>query len=106
MPDPIPIACRLEQRELPARAKLMATLGHDLQAVEADGLAARLRFGPELRPELEAFVKAESQCCPFFTFAVRDEPDRVRLEVAAPEDGEWAVRGLVAGFVAGWGGLA
>lgn len=105
MPTTIPIACSLEKAELPAQAELMATLGEDLEAVDADGLVAKLWFSAERRPELEAFVRAESSCCPFFTFAVSDEGDRVRLEVSAPDEGEWAVRGLVAGFVAGWGGL-
>jgi hypothetical protein len=101
----MPIACSLERAEMEGRAKLMAALGQDLEAVEAEAHEANLHFSADRREELEEFVLAESRCCPFFTLAVIDEPDRVRLDVSAPATGAWAVRGLVAGFVAGWEGL-
>jgi hypothetical protein len=105
LPEAIPIACSLDQAERPARAERMAALGRDLEAVDVDGREASLRFIADRRQALEDFVRAESVCCPFFSLEIVAEPDRVRLEVSAPEDAEWAVRGLVAGFVAGWGGL-
>jgi hypothetical protein len=104
MPETIPIACSFEQSELPDRAALMAELGAGLVAVEADGLHASLCF-EECRAGLEDFVRAESDCCPFFDFQLSEERGQTLLRVGAPEGGEWAVRGLVAGFVAGWGGL-
>jgi hypothetical protein len=105
LPETMPIACSLDQKERRARAELIAALGQDLQALEAELREAKLWFAAERRPELIEFVRDESRCCPFFAFSVVDEPGRVRLEVGAPEHGEWAVRGLVAGFVAGWAGL-
>jgi MerR family copper efflux transcriptional regulator len=105
MPTSIPIACNLDQIQLSDRRVELAALGGVMTAVEAHGLDARLRFPAERRDDLERFVEAESRCCPFFGFRVIAEGDAVELRVAGPEDGEWAVRGLVAGFVAGWGGL-
>lgn len=100
-----PIACSLEREELPGRARLMAELGRELTGVEAEGRHALLRFPSDRMEDVEAFVEEESRCCPFFAFQVSREGTTARLDVDAPEGAEWAVRGLVAGFVAGWGGL-
>lgn len=105
MPTTIPIACSLDQAQLPERGAQMAQLGQSLTAVSAEGRSARLRFPLDRRAEVEAFVAAESACCPFFSFDQTELDDEIELAVSAPADGEWAVRGLVAGFVAGWGSL-
>jgi len=102
MPTTIPIACSLEHADLAERGRQMAQLGQTLTSVQAWGLSARLRFPHEQRAEVEAFVAAESSCCPFFAFDQSERGDEIELAVSAPRDGEWAVRGLVAGFVAGW----
>ena len=102
MPTTIPIACSLDHADLPERGRQMAQLGQTLTSVRAAGSRARLRFPREQRAELESFVVAESSCCPFFAFDQTDRGDEIELAVSAPKDGEWAVRGLVAGFVAGW----
>jgi hypothetical protein len=104
MAQSIPIACTLDQAGLPARASLMEELGRALVAVDAEGLRASLRFEAE-RARLDEFVGAESACCSFFEFEVTADAAATTLRVGAPEGAEWAVRGLVAGFVAGWGGL-
>jgi len=104
MPSTVPIACSLDQADLPDRRAQMAELGQTLTAVHAEGRSARLRFPVDQRTEVEAFVEAESACCPFFSFEQAQLGSQIELAVAAPENGEWAVRGLVAGFVAGWGG--
>jgi hypothetical protein len=100
----IPIACSLDRSELSDRARLMKDLGRNLVAVEADGLSASLRFDAD-RARVEEFIRAESRCCPFFDLELRSEAGVSTLHVGAPEGGEWAVRGLVAGFVDGWSGL-
>lgn len=105
MATAIPIACTLEEAERPQREALIEGLGKEMISVHAEGRRARLDFAHSQRAEVEAFVRAESGCCPFFDFQIAEERDRIRLEIAAPVDGEWAVRGLVAGFAAGWGGL-
>ena len=105
MPETMPIACSLDAAELPDRVTRMAELGRSLVAVHAEGPGARLRFPVERRTEIDAFIAAESNCCPFFAFDTALIDGEVELSVTAPEDAEWAVRGLVAGFVAGWGSL-
>jgi hypothetical protein len=104
MPATDTIACSLDRTELSGRAELMARLGDALVAVEADGTQAVLRFESG-REALDDFIRAESECCPFFDFALDAEPASTTLRINVPEGGEWAVRGLVAGFVARWGGL-
>jgi len=105
MTTSIPIACNLDQTRLSDRRVELATLGGVMTAVEAQGRRARLRFPAERRDDLERFVEAESACCPFFEFRVIADGDTVELRVEGPEGSEWAVRGLVSGFVAGWGEL-
>lgn len=105
MPETIPIACSLDQAELPERGAQMSALGQALVAVHAEGAEARLRFPADQADAIDAFVAAESSCCPFFSFEQRPNGEEIELVVCAPSDGEWAVRGLVAGFVAGWDGL-
>jgi hypothetical protein len=105
MPETIPIACTLDEAEVPERGAQMAELGQNLVAVHAEDRGARLRFPADRSGDVDAFIAAESSCCPFFTFEKTITDTEVELAVSAPEDGEWAVRGLVAGFVAGWGRL-
>jgi hypothetical protein len=100
-----PIACSLEGAELSDRAGWMRELGDSLVGIEADRGRARLRFEADRHPELEEFVRAESGCCSFFDFGLATENGTSELSIGAPEDAGWAVRGLVAGFVAGWGSL-
>ena len=106
MPTTIPLACSLYQAGLSERRAQMATLGQPLTAVQAQGLTARLRFPIDQRAEVEVFVAAESGCCPFFTFRQTTLGEELELTIGAPAGGEWAVRGLVAGLVAGWPPLA
>lgn len=83
---------------------MMHELGGALTALEAGGRRAALTFEGN-RPQVDEFVAAESGCCPFFEFSVTEVRNATILTVGAPEGGERAVRGLVAGFVAGWGDL-
>ena len=105
MTTPVPIACSLEGAELDARGESIRELGSSLLGVDADRASARLRFDADKHPELEDFVRAESSCCSFFAFDLATENGVSQLTINAPEDAGWAVRGLVAGFVAGWENL-
>lgn len=104
MPETNPIACTLDAAELPERAVAMSQLGEGLVAVHADGKEALFRFAAN-RDAVEEFARAESSCCAFFDFAINERENEIELGVSAPDEGTWAVRGLVAGFVAAWGGL-
>ena len=105
MPQTIPIACSLDKADLPDRASLMEALGRDLVAVQADGMQATLRFQTD-QTRLEEFVRADSSCCPVFEFEIGPDTEVTTLRIGAPAGAEWALRGLVAGVVAGWSGLA
>ena len=85
MPETIPIACTLEQADLPERAELLARLGQRLDYVEAGGLAARLRFPAEDEDQLRRFMTLESSCCPFFSFDLAEAGDRLELRAALGE---------------------
>jgi len=104
MNDPA-IACSLTADELPARLADASELGRrGLLDVRTDGSRAQLRFkdDPEVRAGVHHLVAAESKCCPFFEFEVREDGDATVLAIEAPGDGAWALRGLVAGVVTGW----
>lgn len=101
----LPVACTLDQADLRNRASELGDLGRGLIGLSAEGARASLRFPAACSAEVDAFIAAESSCCPFFTFDKTLDGESIELAISAPVDGEWAVRGLVAGFVAGWGGL-
>jgi hypothetical protein len=99
-----PIACTLSATELPGRMESARSLGERaLVDVEVADRRALLRFHGH-REEVDALVAAESSCCAFFDFDVREDGDRVELEILTPEGGELVLRGLVAGVIAGWDG--
>ena len=102
MPQETPIACTLTEAERPERAASAAELGtRALVGVEVSESHAKLRFEGE-REGVQELVAAESECCAFFDFSLSGEGELTELDVRAPEDGQWALRGLVAGIVSGW----
>lgn len=102
MPPDVPIACTLSPAELPDRLAGARELGAQaLRGLEVSDRRAVLRFAGH-REDVDALVAAESACCAFFEFGVREDGDRVELEIRTPEGGELVLRGLVAGVVAGW----
>lgn len=106
MNKPVPIACSLDADDLELRRRRLAELGAALVGLRVDGRTASLRFKGGREAELAELVEAESRCCPFFELAIEPAADgESRLRVGAPPEAEWAVRGLVAGFVRGWDSL-
>lgn len=105
MPTEAPIACSLTAEELPKRISDASELGRTgLLDVATQGSAAVLRFtdDPGTRARIDRLVEAESSCCPFFSIEQRVESGAQVLTIEAPEDGIWALRGVVAGIVSGW----
>ena len=103
MPEALPIACSLSAAELPVRKAQMAELGRDaLVDARVDGARASLRFAAAagVRERVERFAEAESRCCAFLSFELRDGPDVVQLTIAAPPDAEGVLAELVAAFEA------
>jgi len=100
-----PIACNLEKAERPVRAEALAALGGRLVAIDAKGRRATLEFEPGAEEEIAELVEAEARCCPFFEFEQETAADAAVLRIGVPHGGEWALRGVVAGFAAGWRAL-
>lgn len=102
MAQDAPIACTLSAAQLPGRMASARKLGEQaLVDLEVADRRAFLRFHGH-RQEVDALVAAESSCCAFLEFDVREDGDLVELEIVTPEGGERVLRGLVAGVVAGW----
>lgn len=94
MHDEIPMACKLSAGELSGRLAQIRALGRDaLLGVGVDG-SLRFRPGEATHRRLEAIVAAESLCCPFLSFDLRDCEGAIILSVGAPEGGEALAREL------------
>lgn len=105
MPNEVPIACSLSADAVPDRIEDASRLGRaGLLDVETHGSRASLSFRGDAatRAKIDRFVEAESACCPFFAFDVSEQGETTLLAMAAPEDGTWALRGVVGGIVSGW----
>lgn len=99
MAQPLPLACTLDAAALGERTAAMRRIGERaLVSAHSDGGHAELRFAPDARPEVEAIVAAEAECCAFLTMDLRDAGDELVLTVAAPARAEAVVDGLVAAF--------
>ena len=118
-----PIACSLSGDELPDRLAELAANGRDallsvspdgalrfradtatrerLQAVIAPDGALRFRADPAMRARLEAVIAAESRCCSFLKFDLREQPGELVLTIGAPEGAEPLAFDLVNAFAAG-----
>jgi hypothetical protein len=89
------IACSLTGPELEQR----------LAEIAAAGKAAR-RVGDELhfpadratRERLEAIIAAESRCCAFLSFELRENGEELVLSVSAPEEAAPIAAELLAAF--------
>ena len=83
-----PIACSLTGAEYRKRVADTDQLARDAlrERVLIDG-GARLSFDDSagVRERLEAFVAAESQCCPFLAMNLSPGDGRLVLEVTGPE---------------------
>jgi len=101
MPTDLPIACSLNETELPARLAEMRALGHDaLLSARRVGPLAVLRFtaDPDTRARVEAIVAAESRCCAFLTMRISTDPDAIALTIEAPDEAEVVLQDLVEAF--------
>ena len=96
-----PIACSLSNDELPERLAELEAIGRDaLLSVSPDG-ALRFRADPAIRARLEAVIAAESRCCSFLNFDLREQAGELVLRIGAPEGAEPLAFDLVNAFAAG-----
>jgi hypothetical protein len=95
-----PIACSLSGDELPERLAEMRAIGRDaLLSVSAEGVL-RFRADEETRARLEAIIAAESSCCPFLSFDLREQAGALVLTIAAPDGAGSLAFDLVEAFAA------
>ena len=84
------IACTLTDSKMRSRMKMVheKLLIHVVDRVEFDN-GQRLSFlnKPDLRTELEAFIKFENQCCSFLEFKLWEskEGNQLVLDITGPE---------------------
>ena len=104
MADTPPIACTLDAEERPKREREIRSLGTEgLLSVDRAEHTAILRFrrAAGIRDRVEAIAAAESRCCAFLAFDVKDERDATVLTIAAPAGGEPMMHELVSAFQGG-----
>ena len=86
--DPAPVACSLTGAEYRKRVADTGEVAREAlcHRRRIDG-GARLSFeeSADVRARLEAFVAAESQCCPFITMNLAARDGRLVLDVTGPE---------------------
>jgi hypothetical protein len=97
----LPIACTLDVGQLKDRLAEMNAVGRNaLRAVEPGSRRAVLRFARKeaVRERLARIVEAESRCCAFMGFELRERADEIVLTISAPEGAEPVLDDLVAAF--------
>lgn len=80
-----PLACSLTGPELKDRLAEIAAAGEHAVRV---GDELRFPAGASMRERLERIIAAESHCCPFLSFELRESGDELVLTVEAPPDAE------------------
>lgn len=93
----LPIACSLDEDQLPARIEawggLLATARISAQTV-LGGVRLVLRSSPETSHRLGELIVLESQCCAWMAFEVSDG-DVITVDITAQDDfGRRAIREL------------
>jgi len=100
MTKDVPIACSLGADELSERLAELRAIGRDAAlAVSPDGVL-HFRAGAATRARLEAIIAAESRCCPFVGFDLRERDGALLLSISAPEGAEPVASDLVSAFAA------
>ena len=100
-PTPLAIACSLTAPEQHLRLREIAEIGqHAFLDAHVGGTRASVRFAAHdgIRERLEALVAAESSCCAFMTFDLRDDGGQLVLGIAVPEDAELVLEEFVGSF--------
>jgi hypothetical protein len=100
----LPIACTLDAGQLEGRLAEMEAVGRtSLRGVERGPRRARLRFASAgtVHERLAAIVEAESRCCAFMEFELRETTDEIVMTISAPEGAEPVLEDFVAAFSSG-----
>ena len=85
----LPLSCKLTNAELRKRKEeVMAKLKQQVTATHelADGYSYSFMYRDDMLDDLISFVKAERQCCDFFTFNIQIANDStLTLEITGPD---------------------
>ena len=101
MPGDTPIACSLSADELTDRLAEIRSLGRRSLVSSAEDGALRFRGDRDTRARLEAIIAAESRCCSFLSFELREEAGDLVLRIDAPDDAHAIRRDLAHAFSGG-----
>jgi hypothetical protein len=93
-----PVACLLSGPELEQRLAEIAAAGRDAVRV---GDELHFPADAATRERLEAIIAAESRCCAFLTFDLRECGDELALRINAPAEAEAIAAELREAFKAG-----
>ncbi len=93
------VACTLPIREAGERLNMFGDfVGDRLEEVSRTGDRLRIRIRRDGDAELEAKASAwaveEKGCCAFLGFEIESEPERVTLEIVAPEGAGATLEGI------------
>jgi len=92
------IACSLSADELPTRLAEIGAIGRDsLLSVSPTGVL-RFRADQATRGRLEDIIAAESACCSFLDFELREDAGELVLTITAPAGAEPLAVDLVNAF--------
>src|SRR5688500_534883 len=98
MPTDPQIACTLNADERPKRLAEIRAIGESsLVSVAPEGVL-RLRADQATRGRLAGIIAAESACCSFLDFDLREEGAELVLTITAPEGAEALASDLVSAF--------
>jgi hypothetical protein len=89
------IGCSLSGADLEQRLAEIAAAGKGARRV---GDELRFPADPATRERLEAIIAAESRCCPFLTFDLRESADELVLRIDAPAEAKPIAAELVEAF--------
>ena len=93
------VACTLSVREAGERLTAFGDLvGNRLEDVSRSGDRLRIRLrrngDPDLEAKASAWATEEKGCCAFFGFEIESEPDRVTLDIIAPDGAGATLEGI------------
>lgn len=100
MSQQAPFACSLGAKDRPKRAADIRAVGRDALIGTSDDGALRCRSDETIRARLDAIVAAESECCAFLDFELRESGGELRLVISAPEGAQPVARDLAEVFAA------
>jgi hypothetical protein len=81
-----PIACTIDDDEIPGRVALLERLRADLVRIDRSdhGLLLHFPLHPDVDADLRRFTVDEQRCCTFWGFVVEATPDELALHWDGP----------------------